>query len=62
MPAKMASKTAARLERIAIAAGDVVADLCALAEEQPGNPHDELSERLYEIAHKIELAQVEPVR
>jgi len=31
-------------------------DLCALAEEQPGNPHDELSTRLYEIARKIEEA------
>jgi len=46
-----------RLERIEEAAVEAVADLCALAEEQPGNPHDELSERLYEIAHKIEIAQ-----
>ena len=50
-----------RANRLHAAADEVVADLCALAEEQPGNPHDELSARLYEIAHKLELAQLEPI-
>lgn len=49
-----------RLLAVAEAAREVVADLCALAEEQPGNPHDELSTRLYEIANKIELAEWTP--
>jgi hypothetical protein len=39
------------------AADEVVAELCALAEEQPGNPHDGLSTRLYAIAHKLERGQ-----
>jgi hypothetical protein len=45
-----------RLRRVYEAAHEVAADLCALAEEQPGNPHDELSTWLYEVARKIELA------
>lgn len=42
---------------LSVAADEVIADLCELAEEQPGNPHDELSTRLYEIANKLELAK-----
>jgi hypothetical protein len=45
-----------RLRRIADAADQAINELCELAEEQPENPHDDLSTRLYEIAHKIELA------
>jgi hypothetical protein len=49
------------LPRLSAAVNQAVADLCALAEEQPQNPHDPLSTRLYEIAHDLELAQVEPI-
>lgn len=55
------SDSLGRANRLHAAADEVVADLCALAEEQPGNPHDELSERLYEIANKLEIAQLVPV-
>lgn len=58
MPERLTRVDVERLERIAKAANEVVNDLCVIAEEQPGNPHDDLSVRLYDIAHKIELADL----
>lgn len=46
-------------EKLRRAVDLAVGSLCEFAEEQPGNPHDLVSERLYAIAHALELRETE---